>query len=285
MAELIAICGDKPNLNLKLVPMSDSLQISVEETFKTQETVFRAQCTERFYNQDWRVDDEEIAYISLPTSTTLFSRLLTVPPTNLHTVHVEADNIKALALKLSENGFDRVLFQRFTKSQLLRQKLTFFLSKGTFTVMDNAAFQLGERLFAIVEGGMLKFKNLNILRGILDTTEIMREATDEELQLFLSNSLFETPEAVDYFALVDSVVRNKVLRIQERGVLERLDVNKIVERARNAGVAIEVRNDAIVLPADRRQLKEFVKFLNDERYIGPASERLMETNSCRPVDD
>lgn len=282
MEHLVALCGKREYLQLKQVPLHDSLQNSVFEMFKRQDELFKTDCFEREFNKSWKPEDNEISTVTVPSNTDLFDRIFECIPTNTYTVDVATDSIKALAFVEHREGAKRVLLQKFTKAQVLRRKRTLLLHGKTFTSIEKDAFQLGDRLVAIVEDGLLKFKNLNNLRGFLDTSDIFREATNDEVSTFLKYSLFDETKEEEFFRLADSVIRTKILILLEKSVLEKLDVNSVVGLANDIGFELGVRNDAIVLPTEKASLKHLLKFLCDELYLGSFSKILLMSNSSRP---
>ena len=286
MPNLIAVCGDRRKRQLKLVPMKEQIQTRIVNLFISQERKFKNGCSERSFNQNWKLDDNEIATAVLPPDEDICDILVRSSPASMEPVlNVSQARIKALVVVFKEQHEHRILFQRFIQTQVLQRHRSLFLDGNTFTNMDSDAFRIGEALVCIFEDGLLKFKNLNNLRGFLDTSNLLREATNHELTAFRENSLFDAVNDSYFYELADSVVRQKVRSILDASVLQQWDAQSLQVSAEQAGLSISVQNSKVVLPTDRQQLKDFLKFLNDERYLGPASNRIMITNSCRPINN
>lgn len=287
MAEpnLIALCGKPGKITLKLVPMDHKLQTSVSQLFLDQESDFRRSCHEKSFNQNWIIDNDEIATVLEPTNLTIFDSIRRDDVSTMEPIlNASKDQIKALAMFFTDESESRILIQGFTKRQLLQRKFALFLDRGSYTGITSNGLILNNKLVCIIEAGVIKFKNLKSLGGFLDTSHYLKEASDSDLTLFVKNALFEEPDESNFCDIADSIIRQKIRNILDRDVLSHVCVSTIQERAKLASVSVEVNHQRIVLPKDRKRLKELVKFLNDERYVGPVSEKSMITNSCRPVE-
>ena len=287
MANLLAICGQKTHPQLKLVPMNDPLQDDVTAIFREQEQEFRVGCIERDFNQNWTPDENEISIVDIPADTQVFADILEAHTTLMDGIDhfdIEQDQIKALAMTISEQGSNRILVQRFTKSQMLDRRFVMLMSRGTYTGIDETAFRIDHRLVCIVENGMIKFKNYRFLGGFIDTSTIVREATREEVNEFIGNDLFEVVHPQEFHTVLNSIGRGKIHTILDRGLLDHKDSATLANSANAAGLNVRVRGNKIVMPSRSAEINDLLHFLNDGRYVGPVSNRPMMANSYRPAE-
>ena len=287
MANLLAICGEKRHPQLKLVPMNDPLQDDVTAIFREQEQEFRYGCIERDFNQNWMPDENEISTVDIPTDTQVFANILEAHTTTMDGVDrldIEHDQIKALAIVISEQNSSRILIQRFTKSQILDRRFVMLMSLGTYTGIDESAFRIDHRLVCIVENGLIKFKNYRFLGGFIDTSLIVREATREEVNKFIGNELLEVSHPQKFHSVLNSIGRSKIHSILNRGLLDHQDSATLADRANAAGLNVIVRGNKIVMPSRSAEINDLLHFLNDGRYRGPMSNQPMMANSYRPAE-
>ena len=287
MANLLAICGQKTHPHLKLVPMDAPLQGDITQIFREQEQAFRTGCIERDFNQNWTPDENEISTVDIPTETLLFDRIHEAHVTNMsgiNRVDIEQDQIKALAMEISEEGSSRILVQRFTKSQILDRGFTLFMEGSSFNRINKTAFRIDQKLVCIVENGLIKFKSYRSLGGFIETSTIVREATREEVSEFLGNDLIEVTHPEEFHSALNSIGRSKIHSILDRGLLEHKDASALANEAIAAGVHIRLRENRIVMPSRSAEINELLHFLNEGRYRSPVSNRPMMANSYRPAE-
>ncbi len=69
----------------------------------------------------------------------------------------------------------------------------------------------------------------------------------------------------------------------DSGVLQNNKASEIRKLAQDCGLEITVENEKIVIPADKKKLKELLGFLDEEVYKGVFSEDTYITNSKRKM--
>jgi hypothetical protein len=83
--------------------------------------------------------------------------------------------------------------------------------------------------------------------------------------------------------MADTWIRRKIASINDSGVLKTHTAVKIKKLAQNCGLNLEVENKRIIIPTDKKKLKEILGFLDEEVYKGAFSEVTYITNSKRKV--
>ena len=84
-------------------------------------------------------------------------------------------------------------------------------------------------------------------------------------------------------SMADTWIRRKIAVINDSGVLKNNKASKIKRLAKNCGLEITVENEKIVIPADKKKLKEILCFLDEEVYKGVFTEDTYITNSKRKM--
>lgn len=122
----------------------------------------------------------------------------------------------------------------------------------------------------------------NILK-IFDLSEYYRSATDQEVSDFTSNEqlCIENPEAFQEQA--NTAIRRKIAMINDSRVLIEHTPNEIRKLARQTGIIIKIKDNKIVIPNDKEQVKVILGFLDEEAYKGPFSHITYLANSKRKV--
>jgi len=178
-----------------------------------------------------------------------------------------------------------IAFQRFRKDQYITQKgINIFHDSDTFVHEKRFGICITDTVDCIIHNNQLKFSSFYYARQIFELSEYYREATDADVDAFISNDkiCIENPNIFKDNA--DAVVRRKIALISDSGIFTKYTVKQITKKANQFGLKIPVVNDKIVFPTDKRDLKNVLKFLDDEIYKGVFSEEILQTNSKRKAE-
>ncbi len=129
----------------------------------------------------------------------------------------------------------------------------------------------------------LRFSSYFYARQIFDLSEYYRSATDSEVQSFSGLDLLNIADKSQFQSIADTWIRRKIAAINDSGVLKNNTAAKIKRLAQNCGLEITVENKKLIIPADKKKLKEILGFLDDEVYKGAFTEETYITNSKRKV--
>ena len=77
----------------------------------------------------------------------------------------------------------------------------------------------------------------------------------------------------------DQPTRKLMGAVVASGVLDVYTAAEIREAAAGTQLKLEFDGDRLILPAERRELKSLLQFLDESRYNGPLSGRTYVTNS------
>jgi hypothetical protein len=199
-------------------------------------------------------------------------------------VDIDIPNLKYVFLGEEIDGNFIIAFQLIQKSQHLSSEgIKLLQRKGTFESVGESGFTLSDRVEVVFQNGDLIFESFHLAKRVFHLQEYYREATNQELTDFVASESVETENREIFDRNADSWVRRKIALIRDSGVLETNSVSRIYKKARECGVEIATTQNGgarkIVLPDDKKKLKEVLKFLDEDIYTGPLTNQVFETNS------
>lgn len=177
-----------------------------------------------------------------------------------------------------------VAFQRFRKEQYLStKKFSLFFEENTFKRENRWGIGITDTVDCVFTQAELRFSSYFYARQIFDLSEYYRSATDSEVHNFSSLNLLSITDKDQFQAMADTWIRRKIAAINDSGVLNRNTAAKIRNLAQKCGLDVTVENKKLVIPDDKKKLKEVLGFLDDEVYKGAFTEETYITNSKRRV--
>lgn len=221
---------------------------------------------------DWLVDENSRSVASLDSVTDF--------PQALHSTK------SIVAFAQDEHGEETVLFQRFSPSKVIKPGSFLLLQHGTYIGTANPGLTLDGKLSAVYQPAKRKllFHNFRNVNAFLPLFDIYREATENEIKEVLSHSLF-APQDPDALAKdPNQWFRTRFAMLKDSSILEQYSANEIRDSSNGYDVEVQVENDQIIFPADRSAARKLLQFLNEERFRGPITDTLYETNSKRKAE-
>jgi len=177
-----------------------------------------------------------------------------------------------------------VAFQRFRKEQYLStKKFNLFFENDTFKRENRWGIGITETVDCVFTQTELRFSSYFYARQIFDLSEYYRSATDAEVLSFSRIELLSIADHDQFKSMADTWVRRKIAAINDSGVLKNNTAAKIKKLAASCGLDVIVENKKLVIPPDKKKLKEILAFLDDEVYKGTFTEETYITNSKRKV--
>lgn len=285
--DLFAACRVNGELVSRRVLLDGTIQDQIEGIFADQMQVFFEGIDEEVpFDGRWKPDKNELLTVAVTPEAamlrdTLNQNAIAVEPLDLD--NFASAGIKALFCGDSASNVKRVLVQLFTAGQVLDRKVALFLEGNTFRRLTVPAFTLPSSLTFVVEDDVIKFRSFSNLRAILDVMEIYRDATDQDLRNFASHTSLYVADSDGFVETADQVTRKLTNAVAASRVLDLYSPTEIQEAAAKTQLFLELENGCIVIPAERRKVKEILQFLDEGRYNGPLSGRPYVTNSQRPA--
>jgi|SRR5690625_1099636 len=177
---------------------------------------------------------------------------------------------------------DAYVFQNIKRNQIFtRSGLSIFLDKDTFKKMDSLAISINSEIDCVYKNNNLYFKSYWTARQILDLRDHYKIATDKDLDEFIANDSIQVLCNDTFNSNADAWVRRKISLIQDSGTLETFQPRKIKEIAADYSVDVQLSENKIIVPNEKREVKKLLKFLDENIYKGPLTDETYETNSKR----
>lgn len=203
-------------------------------------------------------------------------------------------DIKAFFFCIEHDDDICVGFQTFDRRQILSQKFTLLFARDSFINIKGVAFSLDSKLTAVIqkkdkeESLNLLFKSLHNTRRIFDMDLYFKEATAGDIDGFFNEEKFigyDDKQRNDG-GIVDDWCRKKIAYILSEGSVKDLSPDIIKQKALELNVAIEFLkdeddNEKIKFPTERSELKNLLRFLDEDIYKSSLTDTLYVANSKR----
>lgn len=281
---------DRP---IRRIPLTADLNAELAQLFAEQKAALLNERQAIAFTGSYNVDDGEIFTIAdypLPSAIgQAIGNPLTCPVLNLNT---ETQRIKALFSGNWSATARAVSFQVFDTGKLLSNRWTLvglpIHAGDTYKRLEEPGLILQDKLTAYFDNGTLYFYSYHNTKRILGLSDYYREATDTDLDAFADTDLFVFENRERFKQQADSIIRKKIALLQKNEVLNDISVTDIqavantfnAELPQEHHINIVVNNDGkLVIPGDRKQLKELIRFLDEDYVTAPLTKRKCLTNS------
>jgi hypothetical protein len=268
-----------PGMRVLRMPLTQEVQAGVTELFRGQEHEFLQGIEEEVkFDGMYRPEENELLYINnFDDVDGIKSAILR--PQNCHEFAFKngaLESIKAVFSGYIKNGTIRILLQGFDRRRIINANgFSLIHSGNAFRKFDGGGLTLDNKLTAIIEDDTLKFSSFHYLRNIFDMSAYCKEASDADLKVFIQNPALQFAEPQLFIEAADSWVRRKVVLIQQSGILDYCPAGKLAAIAKFCDLVLPLAGSAgqerIVMPADRQEAKQILRFLDEDYYQSPQS--------------
>ena len=186
-----------------------------------------------------------------------------------------------------EQADDLMLFQNFTPSRVIRPGGPIMLLEGDTYVSNNRpGLTLDSSLSAVyrASSGDLLFRNFRVANTFLPLSDFYEAASEQAIMEILDHDSLavENPEVLAIGA--NQWFRKRFTLLIDSGVLDRFTPQDLEGFSQGHEAAIELDEEGkIKFPSDKAEAKRLLQFLVEERFLGPITQTLYETNSKRPA--
>jgi len=274
---------------VRWIPLTADLGAELNQFFAKQLNDFQGNKQQIEFSGGYNTDGGEIFTIAEFPLPEFISTALSNPlPLQKLNLSEETHRIKALFTGAWKNGVNTVNFQVFDAGKLLKKGFTLIGSGQTYKKLEEPGLVLQDKLAAHYADGTLYFSSYHTANRFLDLNPYYREATDADLEIFVTTPLFAFEDEASFKDNADSIVRKKVALLQKNKVLEDLSVMDIQNIAINFNqdlpaefhISVKISEDGkLVVPKDKKQLKELIRFLDEDYVLAPLTKRKCLTNS------
>lgn len=180
-----------------------------------------------------------------------------------------------------------IKFQRFEKSQILKRKRSTIIYKNNmFVKNDDFCLNILDRPDALYYNATFKFINYSNANKVLPLGNYYREATQEEINNFKSIEMFSLTNEASFDKFVSAHnVRGQIAKILDSDVLSQHTANELKTIATSYNINIEIKDDKILIPAEKKNIKYFLTFLSEKIYKGPLSGKTLISSSTREKEE
>ncbi len=272
---------------IRRISLNAALQADVASLFEEQRESFLRNKQPVIFSASYKVDLDELFIIKGFTLSEAISGAIQNPLT-CPTLDLNGDlSLKAIFSGKWDSTTKMVYFQSCDARKLLKKGFTLINAKNTYTKLVDPGITLSNKLTAIYDNGQLLFDSYHNTKRYLDLSNYFREATDEELDKFLSTSLFKCEDVELFKSSADSIIRKKIALLLSNNVLDDVTISELNNAARelNSAVAeeyrinLEIEDEKLVIPKEKRVLKELIRFLDEDYVTTPITKRKCLTNS------
>lgn len=291
-SNLFALVDDEDAPNRR-IPLTAALNAELAQLFAEQQAALLNDRQPIAFTGSYNVDEGEIFTIAdyplPPAIGQAIGNPLTCPVLNLNT---ETHRIKALFSGTWTAANKTVNFQVFDAGKLLSNRWTLIglpIQAGdTYKRLEEPGLILQDKLTAHFHNGTLHFSSYHNTKRFLDLADYYREATDTDLDDFAATDLFAFEDEAGFKEQADSIIRKKIALLQKNEVLKDLTVADIQTIANNFNaelpeehhINIIVNEEGkLVIPEDKKKIKELVRFLDEDYVTAPLTKRKCLTNS------
>lgn len=281
---VVRVDGDH---EMRRLDVESALQRELTATFVSQaDELLDPRLEQVPFDGRYRPDESELFFIPtfpIPAHLTRALRTpLAVPPLTKASDAL-LDRTTALVAVLQGHPTASIVAQSFDRQRLIGRKTTLLLSGDTFNRLDAVGLTIGDRAAAVIRNGILYFQSYSHAKRVVDLTSFYEEATDADLAAFRDHPHLACEDTAAFDAHGDSWIRRKVASITAGGLLEALPAKTLAAAARRYNVPVTVRNNRLVLPAEKKALKDLLRVLDEDLYTGDLSRRRFLANSKRTV--
>lgn len=274
---------------IRRIPLTAELNTELGQLFAVQQATLLGEKQRIAFTGSYNVDVGEIfTIIEYPLPPAIGQAIGNPLTCKVLDLNIETHRIKALFSGTWTPPTKAINFQVFDTGKLLKHGLTLIGSSNTYKKLEEPGLMLQDKLTAHYHNGTLFFSSYHNTRRILDLADYYREATDTDLDAFADTDLFAFEDKAWFKEQADSIIRSKIALMQKNKVLNEITVVDIQTVANNFNVElpeehhinITVNEDGkLVIPKDKRQLKELIRFLDEDYVTAPLTKRKCLTNS------
>ena len=119
-------------------------------------------------------------------------------------------------------------------------------------------------------------------------SQFIKEATDHDVINFTKCELFTNCDSDKFIKIADQQMRTSITAIQSSGALGEYSAQKIQHVAKKIGFELRTTKvdgkGKIIMPKNKKEIKTFLKVLDETIYEGMLSGELKESNSSKPFN-
>ncbi|MGB1448268.1 MAG: Kiwa anti-phage protein KwaB-like domain-containing protein [Flavobacteriaceae bacterium] len=193
--------------------------------------------------------------------------------------------IKAVYATYEHNGNIQVYFQVFdTRKIIANRGIPLFNNNGTYSRFENKGIVILNNLTLVYRDSNIYFSSYFNAKRVIPLSDYYIEATNEDVGQFAAGNILNFEDQIGFEEDLNSNLRKKIKSIQQRGVLENLTIQDLQNQANQFGIEFNYNNGQVSVPRDKNYVKRLIKFLDEDYFITPLTNRRCVTNSKREMN-
>lgn len=196
----------------------------------------------------------------------------------------DIEQIKCIIFFYNKNK-NQIGFQIFDNRKIINpSKFSLIYDSNTFSRLNSKGITISNTIDVLFDNNQLLFVSYHNASRVFDLSKYYREASDAEIEKLRNSDVIEFSQDIDNNQF-DSIMRKKLFLIQKNNVLEKVksQFDEVRKYASNFDIGECFNNDRIILPKDKKILKNLINFLNDDLFKSPITNLLYETNSKKSL--
>lgn len=285
---MAAIIVQGNQISLFQIPLRHELQQNLANNWNVQYNKFLDRMEELDFTLGYKLEGKQIFRLcSRELSDWLVNQdVNTIPKLNSDNEEELIDLIQGIvAFARDDNNENILLFQNFTSSQVIRSNRLMFIREDRYDELRRPAITLTNKLSAVYlpTEEKLLFRSFRNINTFLPLSEFYYEASEEDILAVLSHKLFECQNKSALVNDSTQWMRRRFAMLKDSDILNQLSATEIEKRGMKYSVKIQVKDDKIVFPTEKDEVKKLLQLLNEEIFQGALTDELYETNSKREI--
>ncbi|MDE0299009.1 MAG: hypothetical protein OXN17_10280 [Candidatus Poribacteria bacterium] len=288
--QLVAIVKHSSHTQLRRIPLHQELQDNLATDWHIQYDTFLDGINEIRFDPGYTPAKQEIFFLNGFELPVWLENQNSLTVTNLGSIGKDDtvfDSVKGIvAFARNQNGQELVLFQRFTRTQVIQPGRFLFMQSDTYTGVDRPALMLNRKLSAIYQSDERKllFDSYRNVNTFLPLDDFYKEASEQDIREILNHERLAPENPEEVATNPDQWTRKRFALLKHSGILDTFSTDEILTRSEGYDIEIQIVKERVVFPSDRRRVKKLLQFLNEELFRGAITNTLYETNSKKKAE-
>lgn len=266
------------------IPLSQTVQIEINNQFSQLSIGFFNEKEIIPFDGNYNPGNDELFKITnFPISQEIIDSAINNLNYDVLDVQNMEGKIKAVYATYVQNGIIQIYFQVFdTRKIIANRGIPLFNNNGTYSRFENKGIVILNSLTLVYREGNIYFNSYFNARRVVPLSDYYIEATNDDVEQFSAGNILNFEDQIGFSE--DSNLRKKIKSIQQRGVLENLTIQDLQNQANQFGIDFDYDNGQVSVPRDKNYVKRLIKFLDEDYFITPLTNRRCVTNSKREMN-
>lgn len=281
MTTMLNLFALMKNDSIKRIVTNSDLQKEISTFFTNLKNSFYQSQDEILFDGRYKVDTNEIFVIpDFPIPNTIQNALINPLTIDILNLKTDKEAIKGIFTGVWNETNKHISFQTFDIRKILSQKLTLINSRDTFTKLEDPGLTIDNSIQALIHENKMLFYSYHSANKLFDLSDYYKEATNEDLEKFAESNILNFEDNQWFIQNADSIVRKKVALLQKNSILENTSIKDVKKIAKTLDIPLDINDkNQICIPKDKKKLKEIIRFLDEDYFIAPLTQRKCMTNS------